>query len=412
MTQSGSYNVSSFATSMEAEIRRLNSQVDLFWVLESPILQRYGLRDGMDVLDCGCGPGRLIELLKGQMPGLRCTGLEMDPVLVEAASLLMEERGLNGCRIVQGTAEQPGLGEASFDFIILRLVLEHVPDPLLALRSLARLLRLGGRIVIIDNDFEFHLRTWPPVPQLDPLYEAYCASRRNDGGDPCIGRRLPRYLEQAELEVIGYEIEIAHNAVLGDIPFLRAEGAGIPAQLVNTGFLDASTLEEMTRSWKAMLSEPGHSIVRPLFIGIGEKKAEPLFSETSLEKHAPAQPTKETGAPLAKGTGEAEETLATILALAAGILSEKLEEVGKKRIEPGDSLMDLGADSLAALDLQEKIKNRTSIEIPLEKLLGNVSLDNLAKHVDAELAKRGSKNKATDGPDGQKRPTSWNEGEI
>lgn len=91
----------------------------------------------MDVLDCGCGPGRLIELLKERMPELRCTGLEMDPLLVEAASLHMAERGLKGCRVVQGTAEQPGLEVASFDFIILRLVLEHVLDPLLALRSLS-----------------------------------------------------------------------------------------------------------------------------------------------------------------------------------------------------------------------------------------------------------------------------------
>jgi ubiquinone/menaquinone biosynthesis C-methylase UbiE/acyl carrier protein len=412
MTQHGSYNVSSFATSMEAEIRRLDAQVDLFWTMEYPLLQRYGLQDGMDVLDCGCGPGRLIELLKGQMPGLRCTGLEMDPLLVEAASLLMTERNLDACRIIQGTAEQPGLKEASFDFIILRLVLEHIPDPVQALRNLNRFLRPGGRLVAIDNDFEYHLRTWPPVPELDRLYDAYCASRRHDGGDPCIGRRLPLYLVQADMEILGYEMEVAHNAVLGDNPFLRAEGAGIPAQLVHSGFLDAAILENMTRSWRAMLSEPGHSIMRPLFIGVGQKAVKPLFSETSLNKEVIAQPTKPSTASQENIGSDSGETLAMILAFAAEILAEKLNETGKQLIEPADSLVDLGMGSLAALDLQEKIKSCTSIEIPLEKLLDNVSLNSLAEYVNNEMAKKGLKQKTIAAPQDGQLPTSWEEGEI
>ena len=71
----GSYHVSSFAASAQAEIKRLDAQVDLFWHQESQLLKRHGLRDGMDHLDCGCGPGQLISRLKAEMPGLRSTGL-------------------------------------------------------------------------------------------------------------------------------------------------------------------------------------------------------------------------------------------------------------------------------------------------------------------------------------------------
>ena len=80
--EAGSYHVSSFAASTQAEIRRLDAQVDLFWASESDLIERYGLNENMDFLDCGCGPGRLIERLKDQYPGLKCTGLEMDPILV------------------------------------------------------------------------------------------------------------------------------------------------------------------------------------------------------------------------------------------------------------------------------------------------------------------------------------------
>jgi ubiquinone/menaquinone biosynthesis C-methylase UbiE/acyl carrier protein len=412
MIHSGSYNVASFATSMEAEIRRLNAQVDLFWTLEYSLLKRYGLRNGMDILDCGCGPGRLIELLKGQMPELRCTGLDMDARLVEAANQMIAYRGLNGCRVIQGTAEQPGLAGPVFDFIILRLVLEHVPDPVLALLSLSSLLKPGGRLVAIANDFEFHLRTWPPVPQLDQLYEAYCASRRKDGGDPFIGRRLPRLVELAEMRIVGYEIEVANNALLGDKPFLKAEGAGIPAQLVRTGFLSEEILKEITLSWRAMLSEPNHSITRPLFVIVGERK-----TDTEQHQQYPSLGAEEEtaiGSVTAKKTPAKyqADTLATLLSLIFEVLGEDLEQLGKNKIEPEDILTELGMDSLAALNLQERIKNYTDVEISIVKLLDKVSVRSLAQYLDDQLSKSGHRPVSSDIPDNRRKSEHWEEGDI
>jgi len=412
MTQTGSYNVASFATSMEAEIRRLNAQVDLFWALEYSLFKRYGLRDGMNVLDCGCGPGRLIELLKGQIPSLHCTGVEMDPLLVKAAGKIVADRGLHNCRIIQGTAEQPGVTEPVFDFVILRLVLEHVPDPVLALRSLSHLLRPGGRLVAIANDFEFHLRTWPPVPELDLLYEAYCASRRKDDGDPCIGRRLPQLMEQAEMRIIGYEIEVAHNAILGDKPFLKAEGVGIPAQLVRTGFLSEDVLEKMTRSWRAMLSEPDHSIMRPLFVIVGECKTgteQQLkdLSSTSIEKKSPDT------APAAKASVPPRvDTLPMLLGLIVEVMGEDLDLCGRKMVAPEDILTELGMDSLAALNLQEIIKYFTGVEIPIVKLLDKVPVRSLAHYIDDEKSKCGHRPMSTDIPNDRSESVRWEEGEI
>jgi ubiquinone/menaquinone biosynthesis C-methylase UbiE/acyl carrier protein len=415
MEQSGSYNVASFSASAEAEIRRLNAQVDLFWTGEYELLKRYGLRDGMEIMDCGCGPGRLIQLLKGQMPGLRITGLEMDPQLVKEAKSLIAEHSLSGCQIIQGTAEKPGLAEAAYDLIILRLVLEHVPDPIVALRSLGRLLKPEGRLVVIANDFEFHLRTWPPVPQLERLYEAYRASRRKDGGDPCIGRRLPRLMAQADLKVIGFEIEVAHNAVLGDTPFLKAEGAGIPAQLVHAGFLDGAILEEMTRTWRSMLLDADHCIMRPLFVGVGEKTKETAKENAgakSYEKDSVGKKVAESKSSRldpAKGPGE---MLAVLQAIVTSVLKDQLKVLRKDLVDPEDLLMDLGLDSLAALDLQESIKSAIGVEVPLEKLLENVSVRDLAKALEGGADKREPKAKMLNVHRQQKETTPWEEGEI
>ena len=83
-TITGSYHVAEFAANLQAEIRWLDAQADPFWQTEKRLLLRHGLTDGMTVLDCGCGPGRLLELFATELQGLSLTGLEIDPILVNA----------------------------------------------------------------------------------------------------------------------------------------------------------------------------------------------------------------------------------------------------------------------------------------------------------------------------------------
>ena len=415
MQISGSYDVATFSTSTKAEIKRLNAQVDLFWAIEYDLLVKYGVQDGMNVLDCGCGPGRLIELLKGKLPGLKCTGLEMNPQLVEAAQDLINSNNLNGCTIQQGTAEKNSLVEKSFDVIIMRLVLEHVPDPVVALSSLAKLLKENGKIIVISNDFEFHLRTWPHVPQLDLLYEAYCRSRIEDGGDPCIGRRVPSLIKKAGLKLVGNEIETAHNALLGDTFFLKAEGAGIPAQLVHSGYLKSEILEEMTRSWRAMLKEPGHSIVRPLFVAVG-KKSDTYFQSlseqpTTLEMQVKPLLSKKakTHADLDDNKGEISTS---VIQLLEQILNDSDEPLDNRTIHSDDRLIDIGIDSLAALELQEGIIDICGVELPLEMLLENISVGELSVFVEKEISKTPKATVSYDDTPNNPESDSWEEGEI
>jgi ubiquinone/menaquinone biosynthesis C-methylase UbiE len=396
MSHQGSYNVASFASNTQAEIRRLNAQVDVFWPMEGDALVRNGLTDGMRVMDCGCGPGRLIELLKRRLPNLRCVGVEIDPLLVEACKQHLVQANLNDCTVQQGSAENPGLPPASFDFITMRLVLEHVLDPVAALRSLMALLKPGGRLAVISNDFEFHLRTSPPVPELDPLYEAYCASRRKDGGDPCIGRRVPRLMLQAGFKLVAAEIELAHNAVQGDMPFLKAEGGGIPAQLVNAGFLEASVLDRMTRSWRAMLDSPDHCITRPLWVAVGERLPDGAVQSVDSQRGSEQLPRPQVAPTEIDAQGG---TLDKILAIAKRVLE-------RSSLSPDDPLSDVGVDSIAAMMLQERILDVTKVEIPVVRFLSDDSLRKIAEHIDAQGVVSADVQKS------DKDPKGFEEGEI
>lgn len=371
----GSYHVSSFSANTQAEIRRLDAQVDLFWPSERELIVRYGLRDGMDYLDCGCGPGRLIELLKDSFPTLQCTGLEMDPILVEAATVKLQGRGFLDCRVIEGTVERPNLPEQSFDFITMRLVLEHVPDPVVALQNLRRLLRPGGRLFLISNDFENHTRTWPPVPELDQLYEAYCTSRRRDHGDPCIGRRVPRLLAAAGLSVVAQEIEVAHNAIVGDEAFLKAEGVGIPAQLVSSGFLEQSVFEKMIRSWKTMLTHPDHCITRQLCVAVGELRS----GGATVASVAPVPTTTivGVGAPDAEETDfyppgtELEQKLAALWCSAMDL----------KRVSIRSNFFDLGGDSLMLEQVHTQLREKLGYEEQITTLFQYPTIAMLAEYL-------------------------------
>lgn len=329
----------------------------------------------MDVLDCGCGPGRLLELLKTEHPSLRVTGLEIDPTLVTAAKEQLTRAGFDDWSVVQASAESPNLAPESFDFIVMRLVLEHLVDPVLALGELKKLLRPGGRIAIISNDFEFHLRTWPPVPELDDLYDAYITSRRADGGDPCIGRRVPGLLNEAGFRIAGYEVENAHNLMEGDPAFLLAEGAGIPAKLVESGYLAEEVFSRLVTSWRAMLEHPDHMMVRPLFIAVGEntERATDTAAETPAVAAAPT---------VAETVVNELDYIAPSTSIEREIAAIWADVIGLDRVGVNQNFFDLGGTSLMLEHVQVRLESALDRQLPLTRLFQHPTVGSLAASLD------------------------------
>ena len=365
---------------LDHEIRRLDAQVDLFWREERHILRRAGLSDGMAVLDCGCGPGRLLELLSSEFNGLSLTGIDIDPTLVTVAKDRLAAVGLDDITIAQASVEQPGLPDEAFDFITMRLVLEHVVDPVAALRSVKRLLKPGGRIAIVSNDFAFHTRTWPDVPELDDLYGAYIANRRADGGSPTIGRRVPQILREAGFSVSGFEVEAAHNYLEGDPAFQLAEGAGIAAQLVNAGYLDEQVFERLVVAWRTMLADPDHTIMRPLFVAVGvnggDDAQEPATSRATR--------VSATDADFVAPTTDTERAIAGLWSDAIGV-----EHVGVDQ-----NFFDLGGTSLQLEEIQVGLEEIIGRQLPMTMLFQYPTVGSLARHLEAseEAAARSAAN--------------------
>ncbi len=265
----GSYNLKTFSTSTVSEISRLKSQVNLFWQKEIKKYINYGLKDGMNILEIGSGPGFLTEKLLIEFPNIGITCVEKDNSLVSFAQENLSKK--KNWRIIHESIETTSLEQDHYHFAIIRLLLEHLPEPETIVQKIYRTLEHGGIAVFIDNDFENHLKTYPHIPQLRKLYDAYCQSRFKEGGNPLIGRELSIFLKNAGFRKIDYEVISANSMILGDDIFLKSEGLGIPIRLFKDGYLSAKDVGDITKAWKEMINAENHVIIRQLSMAAGVK---------------------------------------------------------------------------------------------------------------------------------------------
>jgi SAM-dependent methyltransferase len=105
-----------------------------------------GLGDTARILDVGCGDGFHLRLLRDfGRPGWKLEGVDASARAVEAAQRA-------GLAVRLGTIEQLALPAATYDLILLIATIEHVDDPAGVLRAVRRLLKPGGRVVIVTDN--------------------------------------------------------------------------------------------------------------------------------------------------------------------------------------------------------------------------------------------------------------------
>ncbi|MFF0063433.1 class I SAM-dependent methyltransferase [Streptomyces sp. NPDC005279] len=147
------------------------------------------LHPGLDLLDVGCGPGTITaDLAELVAPG-RVTAVDAaEDVLAQARGTAVE-RGLDHVRFAVADVHALDFPDDSFDVVHAHQVLQHVGDPVQALREMRRVCRPGGIVAARDSDYGAF--TWfPEVPALDGWQSLYQRVARANGGEPDAGRRL------------------------------------------------------------------------------------------------------------------------------------------------------------------------------------------------------------------------------
>ncbi|MGL4649760.1 MAG: class I SAM-dependent methyltransferase, partial [Caldilineaceae bacterium] len=99
-------------------------------------------------LDAGCGAGHTAVTLAPFVAHV--TALDLSAPMLASAQALAAERGRANLTFQLGDVEQIPASDSSFDLVVSRYSAHHWPNPALALREFARVLRPGGRLVLGD----------------------------------------------------------------------------------------------------------------------------------------------------------------------------------------------------------------------------------------------------------------------
>ena len=151
------------------ELERLAFQSEIIEPITKGLLDRAGVREGMKVLDIGCGPGD-VSMLAARMvgPSGSVIGVDRSADALEIARKRASERGLLNVRFEQGDVASLVHPQA-VDVVIGRYILVHMPDPGALLRAASSWLKPGGRLAFHEIDLVGDMYSRPPVPAWDEL---------------------------------------------------------------------------------------------------------------------------------------------------------------------------------------------------------------------------------------------------
>jgi len=151
------------------------------------------LTGGMTILDVGCGPGTITAGLAQRVPDGHVTAIDAVPEIVAKAAADFPKPNLT---FTTGDVYALAFPDASFDVVHAHQVLQHLADPVAALREMRRVTRPGGLIAARDGDYGAFV-WYPDLPVLAEWRELYRRVARAAGGDPDAGRKLHAWARQA-----------------------------------------------------------------------------------------------------------------------------------------------------------------------------------------------------------------------
>lgn len=210
------------------------------------------LRAGDRLLDVGAGAGTITADLAGLVSEVTAT--EVGPDELNLARATAAERGVDNIDFRVADIHALAFDDAGFDVTHAHQVLQHVTDPVQALREMARVTRPGGIVAVRDSDYSGFC-WWPRLPGLDRWLELYEAAARANGGEPDAGRRLLSWAHAAGLR----DVTATSSTWCYATPTERASWGGmwadrivhsaIARQITDSGLAATTELREISDAW-------------------------------------------------------------------------------------------------------------------------------------------------------------------
>jgi arsenite methyltransferase len=212
------------------------------------VIEALRLRPGERVLDIGSGPGMLAcEMASAIAPRGSVHGVDISPSMLALARGRPPPPGAPSPEYAEADALEMPFADASFDAVASTQVYEYVADMPAALAEARRVLRPGGRLLVLDTDWDsivWHSRDPERMRRVLAAWEAHLVH-------PDLPRRLTGLLEDAgfvvrERSVVtilnaGYDTE-TFSAGQIDVIGTYVAGHGVTREEADAWALDLTTL--------------------------------------------------------------------------------------------------------------------------------------------------------------------------
>lgn len=241
----------------EEEVQRYRFMAEHARTDEAELWRRAGIRLGATVADVGCGPAAVSVAVADLVgPAGRVIAVEREESARARAQQVIAASGARNVELLAGTATDTGISAGSVDVVMMRHVLAHNgPDEQSIVDHLARLVRPGGSVYLVDADATA-FRMLDVDPDVEDLNERYVELHRRRGNDLQTGLRLGQLLGRAGLDVVLHE---GRYTIARTPPGLRPPAWAARSAMLAEKIASAEDL----RRWEAALARLDAAPERP-----------------------------------------------------------------------------------------------------------------------------------------------------
>jgi len=216
---------------------------------------------GSSVLDVGCGPGTITIDIAQQVAPARVLGIDASADVIAEATRAAAQAGVDNVGFAVGDVYALDHRDHTFDVVHAHQVLQHLADPVAALREMRRVCDPNG--VVAARDSIYRSFTWyPKDARLDSWIDLYCAVAEANGGEPDAGSHLRAWARAAGFGSVDasasawcYADEGA-RLWWGDLWAERVTATALAARAQELGLADADDLARLADGWRAWAATP------------------------------------------------------------------------------------------------------------------------------------------------------------
>lgn len=222
---------------------------------------RHVISPDAQILDVGCGPASItVGLARWALRG-HVTGIEVGDAILATAASTVAEAGVDNVTLDAESVYELTYDDDSFDVAYAHQVLQHLSDPVAAIREMERVVRPGGWVAVRDSDYST-MRGYPSSEGITRWREVYRQVCRHNGAEPDAGRHLYSWfrsggLPQVQMSAAVWQFWTPESRRNWGYSWAeRSLKSSFADQAVSYGYATAEEMERIAAAWRTWADDP------------------------------------------------------------------------------------------------------------------------------------------------------------